>query len=1767
MPFDVTQSRADIALARANARAKRDEVRQKEYDLASKKAEYEALARDVPADSPELAALKAQVDTLTTERDGLVTAWKGLRTTAHTALTTFTSELATLGADAIFDTTLDANRSIALFPVRLETYFQRVGGTVHLLVRVYPDDVHVEAHEAALTDSEIKAGENFWTAATEAVGAPANRQHFITQDPAHASQLRQIYAQLLVDVGDPERAAYVMRATDPASGTTPLRRSNDYVRRPEARILPDRWLVLGFGVGSRVPNLCKQYGAPIPDPLPLAPFGSLDNITANKASEIFDEETKWLIDFAKAEEVGMGIRINLNTATPAKFEVLMVLGVKASLQARSVGPNADSSSRRLTELFESHRYTDGMAILHDGTPTNAAANERSGYAERPPSDEAYDVEFQADRTTPFDAAKRLTHTSEDHAHRALGFPVGPSASGAQPFRGLANANRMDNSHAYALNFILWRTTWGYYLDQMMNKIAKNTGGPGQTVGYFNFMGETMQWWAPSPGAGQPGYGESPVPNFNYNQNLYGRQHFADYVRSGSWLPTLRVGRQPYGLLPVTSWDDWDTPVLPPEQGAPYYTKASAFDSTQHPQGQWDKAVIGLLKKLRDRYWLPGTNNVASVAKYFGTQSDFPTERNAIVKLLSWGATSSQISAFAWWSMQHQDVWSWGGEFDFNAGEANVTAHRAYTQRALVQLGMSGLAPRIRDLLLAAQQYIFVNAPMVQEAPTSWTEKMVPGLTPETPNYLEWFGLPNQLWFVVDIEAGSEFFQSTKGVPLLYSMLRHAWLMEMAWHPLAYGSTSPSLLLGFRSERFLQQPKMRAPIDFKTSWSNDGEFVADYASYLTMLYSTIYVPSQETTGTIGIYLSALKTRVMNDPDPEQLEGELEDGTSSSLVDGHRIHRSMWEFYRLFATLKDQPTAVLERNTRGVLDLASHRLDAWFTSYANKRLDQAQKALTPSGDLSVHIGGYGWVENLEMRGSDPTGDTPRSVGYAFAPSPAQATTAAVLRGAQIAHSRDASTANLLGVNLSSVRVREAKYLLDGVRQGQPLPALLGYRFERELHEISKRPGPNAVDLDQYILPLRELFPLVAKQLEKEAEPSPSLDESIERIAAGNVVDGLALVRQVRAGGLAWGTAGLPTQGSPAQVAISGAIALLERSVDAVADALLAESVYQGVLGNPPRQGGVFGALNRGENPVPELEVLDTPRSGEALTHRVAVVLQDASNHASEGWASTPRSNAEPRLNSWLARMLGRADRIYARTQQRDAAGDLVAGTMAHVALSQLGVAPIDVVYDAVVGVEPADSILGQRVLTFSDAGLPRANTLEVTFDLAGLSGLPANLALDFDQLLTLADALRVMVTGGRGLRPTETMLANDAATMEVPPGSGPNLTELDGRVTSARTEVVSVQTALNTAITAGTAANVGALRSALVKAANIGISSALPGTVKGKPPITPPPPTDPWDADVLALLLLVAQAVLPEVDRRLTALTALEDAFAVANPTPATTPPEEVLAHHLKRLQTLFGDGFRGIAVFTPVNTDEFQLAATAETSTRIQRGNPHEVTTWLQRTGRVRPSVEAFGDVMLYAGAVTQTDPLALRVAQLPYVPVSTDPQAPAENWIGLDFAGAPPAGDRLSLVLQGAADANFAQPFGGLVIDEWVEVIPSQKSTAALTFHYDTPASRPGQAVLLAVPPKPAAGATMAAPAFQPWTLAALQKMILDTRALARMRVVDLPSIAHFDELWHYLPATFHTVEPRENVTPQANVETQSIDPRLEIDTDFRRNTLDKDGL
>jgi hypothetical protein len=150
----------------------------------------------------------------------------------------------------------------------------------------------------------------------------------------------------------------------------------------------------------------------------------------------------------------------------------------------------------------------------------------------------------------------------------------------------------------------------------------------------------------------------------------------------------------------------------------------------------------------------------------------------------------------------------------------------------------------------------------------------------------------------------------------------------------------------------------------------------------------------------------------------------------------------------------------------------------------------------------------------------------------------------------------------INLASERVRRAMHLLEGLRNGQSLGALLGYRLERALHDAG-----GIVELDVLIFAFRRAFPLTAGKLAPTAALSPPADEAIE---ARNVPDGLALVRRAAVSATAsypYG-ADLPVLGAAERAVVEKAVRDAADICDALADLMLAEAVHQAAQGGTDR-----------------------------------------------------------------------------------------------------------------------------------------------------------------------------------------------------------------------------------------------------------------------------------------------------------------------------------------------------------------------------------------------------------------------------------------------------------------------------------------------------------------------------------------------------------------------------------------------------------------------
>ncbi len=629
-------------------------------------------------------------------------------------------------------------------------------------------------------------------------------------------------------------------------------------------------------------------------------------------------------------------------------------------------------------------------------------------------------------------------------------------------------------------------------------------------------------------------------------------------------------------------------------------------------------------------------------------------------------------------------------------------------------------------------------------------------------------------------------------------------------------------------------------------------------------------------------------------------------------------------------------VRELLLRETLDLCSHRLDAWITSLATERLRQL-RTTKPKG---LYLGGYGWVENLEPDQGNTDTDHHDPDGYIHAPSLAHATTAAILRsGYLVRRSGDnRADSNALAINLSSDRIRLASHLVDGVRGGQSLGTLLGYRFERALHERG---------LDAFIPAFRKLAP-GSTELMTTAVPNENAQAKLRHL----VLDGLKLLDTA----IDWGSEDFRGMNNSERGQMQAELSRLGEAIDAVADLVLAESVHHVAQGNAVRAGATLESITRGEAPPPELEFIRTPRTGINHTHRLSVIFGLPPTTFPWG-IMTPRAQAEPVLNAWAAQLLGpRAQEAACTATYSDASG---AHTLP-VSIQALGLAPIDLVYLLQGEVGGNDSEIEQRIIFYVQTQRPSAGSISLTFA-SSSSSRPPQLA----DVLEVARTIRRLITGARALEPQDLMLPEQV----VADATLPVDTTLIERATTARTTFMETTNALRNSLPEESDAlpkDPQAVRTTLRGLAAYGLMGTIPSN-----------PTENSDA-VIKHLHAQARAVLSEAQSR--------QRRAQSVPTLIQTTAQAVLV-----LKEIFGEDFRILPSFSPGNGKD--LTQTFAKSTTRQHNDPLASITWFQRMVRVREGAARLDTTMQYAEALN--GPLLnFRIGQLP--------DLNNEQWVGLE---------------------------------------------------------------------------------------------------------------------------------------------------------------------
>jgi hypothetical protein len=1122
----------------------------------------------------------------------------------------------------------------------------------------------------------------------------------------------------------------------------PPRHAESWTRRPYANLLPDRWVVAGY---TDTAKIFTAVGATIPDKLTAGPSPDDDGPApppgGTDALQVIDADMRWLIDFNAALANGMAVRVPLAAGVPTAFARLIVVGLRSTL-------DADESVQALSDLFDAHHFTSGLSLVRRGTPTNNTDDAPSGYGS---SDPGYARSFAAETRGPLFAPG--SGAAGDVASRAFGVDTTVFANSQWAAEPIEPA-------AQAMSTALWPGTWGYFLEHRLAGVVSD-------------------------------------------QELADvRAHFIRHVRGGGPLPSLRVGKQPYGLLPVTSLDLWK-PLDDSDLGA---------------------RPVAVLQNLRAAF-RRALVNVPRV----GATSDPDQD---LLSVLRMEANSSRYAVrHMLGAMYANNFWAFAGApLDASWWQAQAAAAAS----AVAVPGLPANTPQSVSVYTSTARQLD-DKPLVQSGPPSADGA-------PAPSYIAALAAAN----VATLRANTIVPAGQR--TMLYDLLRHGLL-------LAYGTAGYRMLLraGLATPADRLEPEL---IDI----------VPDQQTATVWRQLERTIPAVTGTQTVREYL--------DDPAHET------NPDAAELADMRRSLRALAGYGR------DR----LELLFPETLDVASHRFDAWATSLATRRLD-AVRTRKPKGAI---VGGYGWIENLAPA------QAPTSDGYIHTPSATHAVAAAILASGYLTH-RGAGSQNPFAIDLSSERVRLANRLMQGVRQGQTLAALLGYELERALQDERLSP---------YVARFRKLAPLPS---------TPTAPQEIsEAVGANNVVHGQRILTM-------WATKDPLFQAlrTPANVddfkKIDAIFRRIDGLVDALGDVLIANSVYQVAQGNFNRTGLTLDGVLQGL-PLPEQEVIHTSRTGTTLMHRVLATI-DASSVATPAWTTNlfqARASAERCLNAWVAKQLPDPAKVTCRATY--GAG----GTPRVVALSELELSPLDAVL-----IEAAE--LQQRLIYHLVATRPAGIAEDAAITVNTARDPAARGVLSFDEFIAAAGAVRATLAVARPLTAADLVVPEENGNSAIDAG------ELRARGDAAVAALRSAHDALTQLIANAAGAPADQMSTALMRAAHFGLAGAVPQPRR------------------LADQVKAAEA---DVAARLSKVDDLTSAFNRAAAAPAA-----VLDFETNRLRAVFGPNFTVLPRFTVVNADELRIAFGA--SDALLANRKLEAVSWFTRACLARDRLVRLSDVLRF----------------------------------------------------------------------------------------------------------------------------------------------------------------------------------------------------------
>ncbi|HEY2962790.1 MAG TPA: hypothetical protein VGJ37_10270, partial [Pyrinomonadaceae bacterium] len=1129
---------------------------------------------------------------------------------------------------------LDDSLPFLMFPARMETRFMGTGASRELWVRIYPDDIAVHTHEKELSRDDADSGVEYWIQRTIAASL---------ENQEEREQLEKGAWRALVNSHGGTRASWI--ASEIKKRVIDKEGSEDFsfmlIRAEIANILADK-LQSPEQKRSAITSLLRSTHPVV-------------NLIRNRITSLLDADLQIgdTTRDAVIQTANDGILIHLGfdlealkaeswTRAP-RSEVMpdrfVLIGINGDFRLEQpfptavvnpliLGPNPQNLETELSQQVGDLVFGEDFDWI-----ANFDKAIQVGMAMRVPLAEPF-ATGGFDRllvlgirvsSTPADHKELLEELIDNHHYSPDGMSFLPQgtptnhtaeqrsgfstddAEGDASFETEATTPVVDITNDEFDKTDAKRLSEAWDVD--LEKLVQLANANRKDVSQARIMNRAL-WPATL------GYYLEEMLQIDAADIGRVRKFFAEHVVARGSLPAIRVGKQPYGILVTSAFRRWQTNRL--IDGEEFNFLAQVHQKLSRVEDQWQQLV----------------SQVAHV----------DSAGDPFVKLLNMLGLHATSVDFQRRIGTHQALLWNVANFGILIGLTGAlgTYFNEVTRRGLALLAELGLTfpqvPKLFGLLFNANTS-GINGPIVDDVEKAEDEKLsettelpakyrvkVPGEGEEevpafeNRNYIGWLVSSDLNTLKQQIFAGPSAEPLPIPAALLYRMLHRSLLLSTHDASITVIQQFHQLDNTIRREQDFTNIEAGRTV---TRW----EFMEADGEVLPQLNLG--------NRTLGDLL--LTADVSQVPAAFTLK-EVKDS---------------------IASLESLKTAELERLFAEHIDSCSYRLDAWQTALFAARLERLnlfrQNNDTGPDKRGVHLGAYGWLENVRPAPASvtvPESEIPPSLrqdgvivveqpdngGYIHAPSINHAVAAAVLRNAYLTHATQ-SNADHFAVKLTSERVRTALAFLEGVRNGQQLGALLGYQFERALHDRYVIGGDA---LAQHILAFRKKYPMVADKITPGASPA----DAINRKESYHVVDGYALLEAVMFGpsplGYPYGVDPLPVEGTPAANAIIAEVERLKDTLDAIADLSLAEGVFQVTQGNYERAGAMLKALSEGTSP-PDPEIVNTPRSGAVVNHKLTVHFETGAVTSPWNVEATPRSLAAPGLNKWLGDLIGGPDSL--------------------------------------------------------------------------------------------------------------------------------------------------------------------------------------------------------------------------------------------------------------------------------------------------------------------------------------------------------------------------------------------------------------------------------------------------------------------------------------------------------------------------------------------